>query len=88
MLDGPGFDFCQGQEIVSSPKHPDQLRGPPRLLFSEYRGSYQGKKWLVCDVNNSSPSCFKFKNERSYTSSHLVCLHGMDRDSLTVLFRT
>jgi len=29
----------RGRKFFSSPKHPDQLRGPPTLLFSEYRGS-------------------------------------------------
>lgn len=81
MLDGPGFDSWQEQEIFFFSK-------TSRRLFSEYRRSSQGEKWLVCDVNNSPPSSFKFKKERSYNSSHLVCLHGMDRDSLTFLFRT
>jgi hypothetical protein len=65
----------RGRKFFSSPKCPVQLRGPPRLFFSEHRRSSQGIKWLVCDVNNSPPSGYKFR------MFHLVCLHGMDRDS-------
>ena len=32
------FDFRRGQNSFSSPRHPDRLWGPPRLLFCGHRG--------------------------------------------------
>jgi len=51
-----------------SPKHPDQLCSPLRLLLSKYHGAYQ---WLGHAVNHSPPSSAKVKNYWSYTPSPL-----------------
>ena len=63
-------------------KCPDQLWDSPSLLNSLYRGSYPGLK-LGCDVDHAPPYGAEVKNKWSYTSSPLICLHGMDRDCFT-----
>jgi hypothetical protein len=34
-----------------------------------------------CEVNQSPTSSAEVKNEWSYTSTPLICLHGIDRDN-------
>jgi hypothetical protein len=40
-------------------------------------------KWLGYEVDQSTPSSVKGKNEGKYTSTPTVCLHGMDKDAFT-----
>jgi hypothetical protein len=40
MAEEFGLDSWQGQRFFSSPRPPDQLRGPPSLLFSGYWGLF------------------------------------------------
>ena len=40
---------------------------------------------MGCEVNHSPPSSAKVKNERCYTSSPPIYLHGVDRENFTVL---
>jgi hypothetical protein len=37
------------------------------------------------DVDQSPPSSAEVKDEWSYTSTPLICLHGMDRDNFASL---
>jgi hypothetical protein len=37
------------------------------------------------EVDHSPPSSAKVKNEWSHTTTHLICLNGMDRDNFTLL---
>jgi hypothetical protein len=53
-LDGLGFE---------SPKCPDQLWGPPSLLFSGYQGSFLGVKQLGHEVNHSPLSSAEVKSQ-------------------------
>ena len=46
------------------------------LLFSGYWGSFPGIRWLWCEVDHSSPSNAKVKNEWGCVSSPPVCLPG------------
>jgi hypothetical protein len=45
----------KGQEFFSSTKHPDQLWGPPSLLFRGYWGSTPGTKPAEHKFNYTSP---------------------------------
>jgi len=63
-----------------SPKHPDQLWGPPSFLFNGYIGSFPRVQQLEHDVDYSPASGTKVKNKWSYTSTPHICLHGMNRD--------
>jgi len=48
----------KGKRFFSSSKHPDQLWGPPSLLFSGYQGSFSGGKVVeVCSWLLTSTSC-------------------------------
>jgi hypothetical protein len=53
----------QEQQISSSPKHPDQLRDPPSLLFSGYAPFFP----LGCEAVQLPESSANIKNERRYT---------------------
>ena len=64
--------------------HPDQCWGLPNLLFNGYHGSFLGVKWQKHEDNRSAPSSAQLKNDWSYTSTPLVCLHGIDWDKLNV----
>jgi hypothetical protein len=63
-------------------KRPNRFRDPPKLLLNRYRGFYRRVKRPECDVDYSLLSRTETNNERSYI--HLVCLHGIDRDSFSV----
>jgi hypothetical protein len=76
-LDRPGFEFRQGQEIVSS-------RGPPSLLFNGYLGSFPGVKRPAIEVNHSPSSSAEGKNGWSYTSAPPICFDGVNRDIFTL----
>jgi len=77
------LDPGRSKRFFSSPKHPDQLRGPPIFPFNGYRGFF-GAKWLSHEVDHSPQSHAEVKNVWSHTSAPPVCLHGMDRDSVTL----
>jgi len=49
----------------------------PASCFSGYWG-FPGVKRLGYETNHSPASSVKGKNEWSYTSSPLICLHSMD----------
>ena len=64
-----------------SPICPDQLWGPPGLLFNGHWGLFPGVKQPGCAVNHSPPSSAEVKNGWSYTSTPTVCFHGMDKEN-------
>jgi hypothetical protein len=51
--------------------------GALSLLFKEYREAFQGVKRPQHDVDPSSLSKAEVKNKWSYTSTPLMCLHGV-----------
>jgi hypothetical protein len=53
-----------GWEFFSSPLLPDQLWGPPSLLYNGYRGSFSGR-----ETDHSHPSSVKVKNAWRYAST-------------------
>jgi len=44
-VDGPGFESYQGKRCFTATKRPEQLDGPPVLLFSGNWGSFVAVKW-------------------------------------------
>jgi hypothetical protein len=77
--DGPGFEFRRGQVFFFLLQtRPDQLRGPPSLLFNGCRGSFLGVKRPGFEVDHSSPSSAEVKSEWSCTSAPPMHLHGAD----------
>jgi hypothetical protein len=54
-----------------SPKRPDHLWGPPNLLFSGYWCSFPELKRMGRDVDHSTPSSARVKNEWICTSTPL-----------------
>jgi len=46
-----GSKLSRNYRIFSSPKRPDQLRGPTSLIFKGYRGSSQTVKQIGCEIN-------------------------------------
>jgi hypothetical protein len=70
----PGFKFfCS--------KRPDQLWGPPILLFTLYRKRFlEEDKAVGAEVEHLYPSSAEVKKGWSCTSVSPVFLHGMERD--------
>jgi hypothetical protein len=71
--------------FVPSSKRPYRLWGPPRLLFDGYLCSFSGLKRLGSEVNHSPPRV-EVTNGWSFSSTHAVCLHGVDRGSWAFFF--
>ena len=68
------LDPGQGKSFIYSPGHPDQLWGPPSLLFSGFSGSLP---WS--NAHHSPPPNVEVKNEGSYTTILTIRLHGMHK---------
>jgi hypothetical protein len=54
-------------------------------LFSGCGGSSSGVKRLVRDIDHSTVSSAKVKNEWRYTTAPLICVHEVDWDKFTFL---
>jgi hypothetical protein len=64
-----GVRFLAGERFFASPKCPDQLQGPPNLIFSGYWGFFQNN-WGV--KFTSHLHCrVEVKNEWSFASASL-----------------
>jgi hypothetical protein len=79
----PGKD----DRFFSSQKRADRFWGSPKLLSSGTTVHYRG------GVNRRGVKLAthlrlvkRLRNEWSYTSTHPICLHGVDRDIFTFLF--
>jgi hypothetical protein len=75
-----------GRRFLFSPKLSDGLWGPPSLLFKVHWGFIPEVKRLVHDFDHLPLSSAEVKNEWSYSSTLPICLHGVDRDNLTLPF--
>ena len=64
-------------------KHPGRLWGRRNLVFSEYEGVFSGLKRPGHDVNHLLPSSAEINNGYSYTSTLLLSLHGVYRETFT-----
>jgi len=73
------------RRFSSSPKHPDQLRGPSSLLLDGQYSSFPGVKWQGHEANHSPPSGAEVKNEWSYTSTPSISLYRVVRDNFTFI---
>jgi hypothetical protein len=80
-LRDPGFG--QGKRITSASKRRDLLQGAPSLLFTEYWGIFSGVKRRGNEVDCSTST--EVKSEWRYTSTPLICLHGVCRDNFDLL---
>jgi hypothetical protein len=81
-LDSLGFESWRSKRF---PLLQNQVWGQRTLLFSGYQGCFLGVKWLGLEVDHSPPSNADIKNEWSYTCTHPVFFHGVDRNNFTVL---
>ena len=75
-----GSSLGRGNIILSSPKRPDRLWGPP-ILFSGYPCSLSGVKRSRRKFNHWPPCSAEVKNEQSHTSVLLICLQAVDREA-------
>ena len=73
-----GLNHYRDNKFFYSPKCPEQLWGPPSLVFNGYRGYFLGIKQLGCAADHSPPTSDEAKNEWSYTTAPPICLHNMD----------
>ena len=65
---------------ISSTKRPERLWGPPVLPSNGYQHSFLGVQRPGCEVDHPPSSSAMVKNERSYTSSPLICLIDVNSD--------
>jgi len=72
-------NFSHLEDIwISTGAHPTYLMG--------IGISFPLRMWPGCEVDHSLPSNPEGKNEWSCNSPPHLCLHGMDRDSLLLIF--
>ena len=74
-----------GKRFFCPPKSPDRLSGPPSLTFSGYWTYFSGAKRPGHEADHSLPSSIDVKTVWSCTSAPPICLHVVDRDSITFL---
>jgi hypothetical protein len=72
--------------FFSSSKGPYRFWGSNSLLFNICRGCFPGVKRPVHEFDQSIPSSVKkVKKEWNYSSTPPTCLHGLIRDTFTVI---
>ena len=69
--------------LVSSPNRSARHLGSPNLLIG-HRCFSPGVKRQGLEIRHTPPSNAKVKNEWNCASVPPVCLHGVDRDQLTL----
>jgi len=52
------------------------------VQFNGYWGTFEGVRLTECDVHLSIPFSAKVKHMYRYSSTPLICLHGVERDNL------
>jgi hypothetical protein len=62
-----------------TPKHPDQLWGPPILYSVGTRDPSPWGQWPGHESDHSPPSQTEFNNKHSDTSTPPICLHIINR---------
>ena len=72
--------------IFCLPKRSDRLWGPPSILFSGYRRFFPEANRPMREGDHLPPSGAEVENEWNYTSTLFVCLHGLDRKNVYLLF--
>jgi len=77
-----GLNPSRSKRLFSS-KHQTVSRTHPASYSVGTRVFFTGVKQPRCGVKHSCPSSAKVKNECSYTSTPLICLHGVDWKNLT-----
>ena len=70
-----GSKACKTRDFLFSPKYPEQLWGPPTLLFS----GYLGIKRTGREVHHSPPSNAEIKNKWGYITAPSMRLHTEGR---------
>jgi hypothetical protein len=67
MLEYPGFDSQQGQNIVL--KCPDPYRGPPSFLSTDFQKVFPHGLTAGTEFDSLFPLSVEVKNEWSYSST-------------------
>jgi hypothetical protein len=81
-----GLKPGRGKGCLCSPRCQDQLYSPNSLLFNMSWVSFLRVKRPRSKANHSPLPSAKVKNEWSYTSTPLICLHDVDRENITLTF--
>jgi hypothetical protein len=66
---GIGFRVPVGSRIFSFPRRPDQLWGPPNLLFNGFRGLFPWDITQGREADHSPPASTEVKKMWIYTST-------------------
>jgi hypothetical protein len=59
------------------------LWGPNNLRLNGYCRPLTGTKWLRHCIDHSPPSSVEVKDDWSYTSTPVICLHGRNSNTFT-----
>jgi len=82
-LHDPGFECQQRQEIFPFSKLSKLVLEPTQPTIQGVPVFFLRGKMAGYEVDHSPPSSAKVKNEWSYTSTPLICHHGVDREIFT-----
>lgn len=87
-MDYPGYESRQGKETFLFYK---KSRPSPEIIHPVIQwvlGFFLGVKRPECEINSSSLTSDEVRNDWSYTSTPLLCIHGVDRDIFTLHSRS
>jgi hypothetical protein len=85
-MDGPRLEYRQGQKILSFLQPPIATLRPTQPRVQSVPQLFPLLKRPGRDVDHSSPSSTKVKNERSCASFYPAYLHGVDKDEFIFQF--
>jgi len=79
--------WTSNTRFFPSPKYPYWLWSPPSLVFIENRGFFH-REWRAWRIKlEHSPKCSaQVKNELDCTSIPHICLHGVSKENLLLVF--
>jgi hypothetical protein len=78
-----GSNPSKNNEFFSLLKHPGPLWGRRNLVFRLYEDAFPALKRPERDVEHLPPSNAEANNELIHTSTLLMCLHGVYRETFT-----
>ena len=77
-----GSNPTRDKGVFSAQRRPEQFWGHPASYLMG-TGTLFWVKQMGHEVNHLYPSGTEVKHEWNYTSTHLICLHGVYRDNFT-----
>ena len=83
-LYGSGFEAGGSKRFSHFHTRPDPPFWPPSFPYNGHRGSFRRVKQPRCGVDHPPRSSAEVTDEWTYTTTSLLCLHGMMRGYLYI----